>query len=177
MRQPDLFFGDKVPPRTVRPQRAYLAWDRTTSKSMPWASMASWVRNMNRLFAVATPSSDHYRRVRETARTLTPDRIAECRHDDDLGRCEAMLLHAHDGWLYGLDRAFTKAERGELLVEVRNRRHHLSLGRDGPKIKGPRLDPTRMPLDAIERLIQTHRDIAFVDQLRHERLRRLFVAR
>ncbi|AXB80100.1 hypothetical protein [Novosphingobium sp. P6W] len=127
---------------------------------------------MNHLFAIEALSSDHYARTRGTARTLTVDRIRECRHDDDLARCEAMLVQAKQGWLYGLDRAFTKAERGELLVEVRNRRQLIKLGRSAPKSKGPRLDPTRLPAEALIRLIQSHPDIEVVKRLRAERDRR-----
>lgn len=84
-----------------------------------------------------------------------------------------MLVHADSGWLYGLDRAFTRAERGERLVEVRNRIVLLGLGRMEPKPKGPRLDPMRLPDAVLLRLIQTHADPRLVEQLRAERQRRL----
>jgi hypothetical protein len=128
---------------------------------------------MHRLFAIESPSSDHYERVRRTARELTVEHIRLCRHLDDLARCEAMLVQANSGWLYGLDRAFTRAERGELLVEVRNRIVLLGLGRTEPKPKGPRLDPMRLPDAALLRLIQKHADPHLVEQLRAERQRRL----
>lgn len=172
VRQPDLFFGDKIPPRTLKPERAYQPERREKAKGFAWESMGAWVRHMNRLFAIECPSSDHYARTRTTARALTVDRIRECRHDDDLGRCEAMLIDARSGWLYGLDRAFSRAERGELLVEVRNRRQLLALGRTAPKTKGPRLDETRLPLSALIKLIQTHPDPFVVERLRRERKRR-----
>lgn len=171
-RQPDLFYGDKQPPRLVPPMRAHLRPERPSPKAFAWESMGAWVRLMHRLFALESPSSDHYRRVRETARALTVDRVRECRHDDDLERCEAMLVEARAGWLYGLDRAFTRAERGTLLVEVRNRRQLLALGRTAPRPKGPKLDPTRLPDAALERLIQGHGDMRVVEQLQHERARR-----
>jgi hypothetical protein len=76
--------------------------------------MVPWVRITHRLFALQEPSSDHYRRSRETARELTVARVCECRHDDDLARVEQMLVEARSGWLYGLDRAFTRAERGRV---------------------------------------------------------------
>ncbi len=117
VRQPDLFYGDRQPPRTVKPARAYRREERGKAKAFAWESMGAWVRHMHRLFAIESPSSDHYARTRETARGLTIERIRECRHDDDLARCEAMLVEARSGWLYGLDRAFTRAERGALLVE------------------------------------------------------------
>ena len=173
VRQPDLFHGDRQPPRTLPPERAYRREGRGRAKAFAWESMGAWVRNMHRLFAIESPSSDHYARTRETARCLTVERIRECRHDDDLARCEAMLVEARTGWLYGLDRAFTSAERGPLLVEVRNRRRLLALGRNEPKAKGPRLDPMRLPDEALDRLIQSHADAAMVERLRHERERRV----
>ena len=127
-REPDLFYGDKEPPRSLPPMKAYRAAPRSTPKPFAWESMGTWVRHMHRLFALEGPNSDHYRRTRETARALTVERIRECRHDDDLERCEAMLVEAAAGWLYGLDRAFSRAERGTLLVEVRNRRKLIALG-------------------------------------------------
>jgi hypothetical protein len=172
-RQPDLFYGDRQPPRTMPPERAYRREERGKAKAFAWESMGAWVRHMHRLFAIESLSSDHYARTRETARYLTVERIRECRHDDDLARCETMLVEARTGWLYGLDRAFTRAERGTLLVEVRNRRRLLALGRLAPKPKGPRLDPARLPLATIERLIQCHHDLVLVQQLRDERDRRL----
>ena len=171
-REPDLFYGDKKPPRSLAPMKTYRAEPRSAPKPFAWESMGAWVRHMHRLFALEGPNSDHYRRTRETARALTVDRIRECRHDDDLQRCEAMLVEASAGWLYGLDRAFNRAECGALLVEVRNRRHLIAIGRDAPKAKGPKLDPRYLPDDALDRLIQSHADVATVDRLRHERERR-----
>lgn len=135
--------------------------------------MGSWLRHMHRLFAIESPSSDHYARVRQTARELTVERIRLCRHTDDLARCETMLAQTNSGWLYGLDQAFTRAERGERLVEVRNRIVLLGLGRAAPRTKGPRLDPARLPDDALLRLIQSHTDPRTVVALRAERERRL----
>ncbi|MGK6324661.1 hypothetical protein ACMGDM_16480 [Sphingomonas sp. DT-51] len=171
-REPDLFYGDKQPPRTIAPIKAYRPAVRKAAKPFACDSMGAWVRLMHRLFALEAPSSDHYSRTRETARALTVGRVRECRHDDDLARCEAMLVEARAGWLYGLDRAFTPAERGVLLVEVRNRRQLLALGRLEPKPKGARMDPRCLPKDALERLIRSHTDVALVDRLRCERARR-----
>jgi len=83
-----------------------------------------------------------------------------------------MLVEAGSGWLYGLDRTFNRAERGTLLVEVRNRRHLLSLGRTAAKPKGPRFDVTLLPDAVLLRLIQTHDDPGMVEALRAERTRR-----
>lgn len=170
--QPDLFYGDRQPPRTLPPERVYRREERGKAKAFAWESMGAWVRHMHRLFAIESPSSDHYARTRETARCLTVERIRECRHDDDLARCETMLVEARSGWLYGLDRAFSRAERGTLLVEVRNRRHLLALGRLTPKAKGPRFDLASLPAEALDRLIQQHQDYRVVERLRAERERR-----
>jgi hypothetical protein len=108
---------------------------------------------MHRLFALEHASSEHYARVRATAQLLTVERVRQCRHDDDLARVEQMLVEARAGWLYGLDRALSRAQRGDLLVEVRNRRQLLALGRDRPKPRRARMDPALLPADALERLI------------------------
>ena len=171
-RQPDLFYGERQPPRTMRPERAYRSEERRRAKAFAWESMGAWVRHMHRLFAIESPSSDHYARTRETARCLTTGRIRECRHEDDLARCETMLVDARSGWLYGLDRAFSRAERGALLVEVRNRCHLLAIGRTEAKPKGRRFDVALLPDAALLRLIQSHDDSALVDILRRERDRR-----
>lgn len=173
IRQPDLFYGDKLPPRSAPPLRAYRKIEKSAPAAFAWESMGSWVRHMHRLFAIECPSSDHYARVRQTARELTVERIRLCRHTDDLARCETMLAQTNSGWLYGLDQAFTRAERGERLVEVRNRIVLLGLGRAAPRTKGPRLDPARLPDDALLRLIQSHTDPRAVVALRAERERRL----
>jgi hypothetical protein len=173
VRQLDLFYGDRQPLRSPRPERAYRPEERGKTKAFAWESMGAWVRHMHRLFAIESPSSDHYARTRETARGLTIERVRECRHDDDLARCEAMLVEARSGWLYGLDRAFTRAERGALLVEVRNRRHLLAIGRPTPKPRRARFEVGRLPDEVLLRLIQTHRDAALVERLREERRRRM----
>ncbi len=178
-RQPDLFYGDKAPPKHYA-ERHFRPQPKPRAKPYPWVSMATWVRQIGHLLAIETASGDHYHRVREAAHELTPERIHECRHDDDLERVEAMLdvaRHGYSSCLYGLDRAFTKPEAGVLLMEVRNRRQLLALGRDRARERGRRLDPERLPMEAIERLIQHHRDMALVERLRAERARRLDASR
>lgn len=177
--QPDLFYGDKTPPKHYA-ERHFRPEPKACAKPYAWVGMASWVRHVGHLLAIETASGDHYHRVRETARELTADRIRECRHDDDLERAEAMLAEARRGFsgaLYGLERALPKGELGTLLMEVRNRRRLLALGRDHARERGPRLDPAHLPMKAIERLIQHHRDMTLVEQLRAERARRLDASR
>ena len=64
IRQPDLFYGDKQPPRSAPPLRTYRKAEKSTPAAFAWESMASRVRHMHRLFAIESPSSDHYARVR-----------------------------------------------------------------------------------------------------------------
>lgn len=109
--------------------------------------------------------------VGQAARCLTVARIRECRHSDDHARCETILVEARSGWLYGLDRAFPRAERGTLLVEVRNRRHLLAPEQTDPKPKGPRFDTKWLPDAALLGLIQTHDDPVLFSILCRERAR------
>lgn len=175
--QHELFDRAEVPAHV--PRLAAFA-RRTTRKRvapLPWEGMGSWVRQIGRLLAVETTSSAHFERFDKTARELTIERIRLCRHSDDLARVADMLDEADQQrrryFLHDLDRVWTKAELGALRVEVRNRLHQLSIGRVTPKAKGPRLDPARLPMERLEALIQQHRDIGMVEQLRAERARRL----
>jgi hypothetical protein len=74
--------------------------------------------------------------------------------------------------LHGLERVWTRAELGTLIVEATNRKTLLDLGRTAPRTKGSALDPRLLPDDRLARPIQTHRDLAIVEALRAERERR-----
>lgn len=173
----ELFDRAEVPDHTPRLAAFARRQPRPRSKPLTWEGMGSWVRQIGRLLAVETCSSNHFERFDKTARQLTAERIRVCRHADDLERVAAMLDEADEArrrcFLHGLDRVWSKAELGALRVEVRNRLHQLSIGRETPRPKGPHLDPTRLPLDRIEALIQRHKDIRIVELLRAERQRRL----
>lgn len=63
-----------------------------------------------------------------------------------------------------------RAEMGTLLVELRNRQRSLASGHACmPRPKGPKFDPAMLTDEALERLIQTHPELAVVDRLRNER--------
>jgi hypothetical protein len=69
---------------------------------------------------------------------------------------------------------FTRAELGVLRMEVGNQLARVRSGRAAvPRPKGSRLDPTRLPDAALDRLIQTHRDMSLVERLRAEKARRM----
>lgn len=115
-----------------------------------------------------------YHRFEATARQLTVERIRACRDVPAILRLVDRLSAARypSGFLHDLDRVWTRAELGELLVEATNRRTLLAIGRDRPRQKGPTLDPRRLPDDRLDHLIQSHRDLAVVEALREERERR-----
>jgi hypothetical protein len=75
--------------------------------------------------------------------------------------------------LFGIKAPWSSAELGELIVECRNRLELAKLGRDRARIRGPRMDPARLPLERLEHLIQRHPDLAIVERLRSERNRRI----
>lgn len=69
---------------------------------------------------------------------------------------------------------FTRAELGDLRMEVGNQLARVRAGRAAvPRPKGPRLDPTCLPDAALDRLIQTHRDMGLVARLRAEKARQM----
>ncbi len=143
-------------------------------KSFGWEGMASWVRQIEHLLAIERASSEHYVRFCAAARLLTVARIRVCRQPNALARVQQMIedaVYRHPN-LFGLERVWSKSERGKLLVEIGNRLTLLSMGRDRPKVPGPRFDIERIPDMALDRLIQTHRDLTLIDRLRAERRRR-----
>jgi hypothetical protein len=140
----------------------------------PWCGLAAWHRELDRQSAIMRPRTPLYHRFEATARQLTRERIRASRDVAAIARLVIRLSAARypTGDLHGLERVWSRAELGTLIVEATNRRTLLGLGRDAPRTKGPALDPRRLPDDRLDYLIQTHRDIALVDVLRIERERR-----
>jgi hypothetical protein len=120
------------------------------------------------------PRRKLYRRFKAKARQLTIARIRAASDAPAIARLARRLSAARypSGTLHGLEHAWRRDELGTLIVEATNRATLLTLGRDRPRPKGPRLDPARIPDDRLDHLIQTHRDVALVEQLRTERQRR-----
>lgn len=141
----------------------------------PFRTLAAWLVEIDRQAALMRPRRLLYERFDRTARTLTPGRI---RRADDVaalaelvGRLRAARRPGgHE--LHGLDRVWSRAELGALITEAVNRGRQLAIGRLAPRLKGPRLDPRRLPDDRLDHLIQHHCDLQLVEALRAERRRR-----
>ena len=140
-----------------------------------WRGIAAWLEEIDRLSALMRPRSGLYARFDVTARQLTEARIRMARDLAAVAALETRLTairYAYGHGLHDLDRVWSRHELGSLLCETGNRHRQLGLGRLEPRAKGPALDPSRLPDDRLEGLIQRHRDPAVVDALRAERERR-----
>lgn len=137
-----------------------------------FAGLAAWLAEIDRQSGGMRARLRLYQRFDRTARMLTPGRIRAC--DDAKAMADlALRLRAarnpggHD--LHGLDRVWSRAELGVLIAEASNRIRQLALGRIVARLKGPCLDPRRLPDDRLADLIQHHRDLEVVEALRAER--------
>lgn len=144
-----------------------------------WRGLSAWHAELDRQTAIMRPSRPLYRRFEATARQLCDERIRTANDLRAIARLVARLSAARypGGALHDLDRVWSRAELGVLLVEATNRRTLLEIGRTAPRPKGPTLDPRRIPDERLDHLIQTHRDLATVDALRAERGRRAAIAK
>lgn len=140
----------------------------------PWRGLAAWHAELDRQTANMRPATPLYRRFDATARQVTTARIRASRDVAAIARLVTRLGAARypGSDLHGLERVWSRAELGALIVEATNRRTLFALGRDVPRTKRPALDPRRLPDDRLAHLIQTHRDLAVVETLRAERERR-----
>lgn len=140
---------------------------------LAWNTIDEWCKLVLEEGGKLRPSSEHYGRLQRLYRSLTADRIRHSRDATGLLRAARMFdlgRHSPIPSFHGLATVFTRAEMGTLLVELRNRRLAVINGRaDFPRVKGPRLDPGRLTDAALDRLIQSHPDLALVEQLRAER--------
>ena len=145
----------------------------------PWCGLPAWHHELDRQSAIMRASQPLYHRFDATARQLSADRIRTCHDAPAVTRLVKRLSAARypTGELHDLDRVWSRAELGELLVEATNRRTLLAMGRSHPRPKGPALDPRRLPDDRLAHLIQSHRDLGVVDALRAERERRAVAGR
>jgi hypothetical protein len=141
---------------------------------LPWCGLAAWHHELDRQSAIMRPRTPLYRRFEATARQLTRERIRGSRDVAAIARLVARLSAARypTGDLHGLERVWSRANLGTLIVEATNRQTLLDLGRDTPRAKGPALDPRCLPDDRLDHLIQSHRNIEVVNALRAERERR-----
>jgi hypothetical protein len=146
--------------------------------NLAYASLAEWLDLVHRIGGRIRCARAHYDRCARLYRSLGTGDIRSSQDIAALEACERLFNRARGAGDipsgYGLQRAFTRAAIGALLVETRNRIAALRSGRaDRPRRKGPRFDPARIPDAALERLIQRHPDLDTVERLRAERRRRL----
>lgn len=153
----------------IRPERRVAVAGTATV----WTGLAGWVDAVIRAHRHARPAAVFYTRLGRIVRSLARMDIERCADPATLDAAEA-LIRGRAGLLHGPDRVLTRAERGDLLVAIHNRRRRIAGGRldAPPRPKGPRLDPARLPDDRLDGLIQRHPDLALVERLRAERARR-----
>lgn len=152
---------------------------RVLSTDVHWDDLHGYVAASLRVGGVLRCCQRHHARCTRVYRSLDVDRdVRPCR---DAGGLEALHAFVAQASITGnrvpygvpLSRVFARAELGMLRMEIDNRLRAIRSGRaDDPRPKGPRLDPTRLPDDALIRLIQRHPDMAMVNRLRAERRRR-----
>jgi hypothetical protein len=136
--------------------------------------VTAWLEAISRLQIQMRASTPSYNRFDRTARWLTASRIRSITDHDQAAALAGLLRQARypSTFIHGLDRVWSRAELGVLLTEATNRTRQLAMGRQTPRVRGPRLDPAYLPDDRLEVLIQQHRDLEVVEALRVEKRRR-----
>lgn len=138
---------------------------------MTVASIRAWLEEIEHREAHLRCSNPVYQRFDRCARQLTVADIVRSQDAWAIAALESRLRRARHPTGFGrLDRVWSRAELGELIVAATNRGRQLAGGLGRPK--GPRFDPRRIPDERLDWLIQRHQDLAVVDQLRAERARR-----
>lgn len=108
--------------------KAYRPVARKAAKPFAWNSMGAWVRLMHRLFALEAPSSEHYRRARETARALTVERIREW-PDTELNAFRVGIEARVGNRMSAGTRLRAPADRGSALAPALHAEHVAMRGR------------------------------------------------
>lgn len=118
-------------------------------------------------------SSYHYNRNHRLYGSITVEDISSCY--DQVALSQAAKLFDHGRWQRspsGIGASLGRKKLGALLVECRNQSERLAKGITRKRVKGPKLDPTRIPTSRLLVLIQQHQDMTVVEQLRSELARR-----
>ena len=167
----------------ARPSRTRVLPDGTVvviGTDARWRGLDGYVAECLRVGARLRCCQRHYARCGRVYRSLDVARdVRTCLDEAALDRLRAFLAAASapgERVPYGrpIAQEFTRAELGLLRMEVGNQLARVRSGRAGaPRLKGPRLEPVRLPDAALDRLIQTHRDIGLVERLRAEKARRM----
>lgn len=123
-------------------------------------------------------SRHSYARHRAIFHAMRPWMLLQSRDLDGLRRVLEYLRLGRCGGLYrfdacGHDRGW-KDHWAALVAAAHNRIHQLETGAaDRDRVRHGAPDPARMPDDALNRIIQTCRDMSLVDACRMERAKRL----
>lgn len=141
--------------------------------AVPRLDLRVWLTEVDRQTEKMRASTPHHQRLEKHARTLTVAEIRASRDEVAINEVQHRLRRARypDIHMWGLDRVWSRADLGLLIVEATNRSRQLRAG-DRQRAKGPTLDPRYIPDDRLDWLIQRHRDLVVVEALRAERWRR-----
>lgn len=139
--------------------------------NLSWGTLAEWIALAETEGDRVIASRRHYRRVEALYHSLRVEDLWRCT-DPAVLRRVSRFFEGRNGVFHGPERCIVPIGLGEWRMAVHNRLVALERG-DRRRPKGPRLDPTRLPDQALDRLIQQHRDLAVVNLLREERRRRL----
>lgn len=101
--------------------------------------------------------------------SLTRTHVLACEDVEELDRFERFMRippHESTNWFDPL-RGLSRTQRGEWITLANGRKKQVLAGSESRE-KGPRLDPSRLPEDRLQALIQSHRDMGVVEALRAE---------
>ena len=144
-----------------------------THRALTWSTIGEWAALCIARGQIVRPSSGHYAQMDALYRSLTMAHIRASHDAAGLAAARRLLeaaRHRGSGLFRGPERSLTRGEIGALLVELHNRQATLATGRWLlPRTKGPTFDLALLPDAALDRLIQTHPDLALVERLRAER--------
>jgi hypothetical protein len=150
-------------------------WHYLPRTRLSWRGLGGWIDTVFKVNAKMRCSAVAHERADRLYRWLTSDVLRASRDLDALETLSALLRQARytDAPLtYGFGRAFSRSELGVLIVEADNQAAWVRRGCP-QREKGPRLDPSRLPDDRLDFLIQRHEDMAVVESLREEKRRRI----
>ena len=154
--------------------RVPLASNKVPGTRIEWSGLDGWLRSVHRInVGPMRFSTPNYRRAAALMKSLTPAHVAACADPGVLASFETFMRDARYGSGLWLDptRSLSRARIGEFITAAEGRRRQILAGSD-TREKGPRLDPSRLPTDRLQGLIQSHKDMALVERLREELQRR-----
>lgn len=139
-----------------------------------WHGLAGWLDAVYSINGGYRPAAAFYDKARRLYQSLQIQDIWACPDPSIVSELRDLAGHARYGdapLRWGLGRAISRPELGTMMVEAENARRRLV---SGPRDReaGPRFDPTRIPDNRLDALIQTHKSLDVVEQLRRERSRR-----